>query len=384
MLFLNIQQNEPIMKKLLLLVLSIFILFNSYSQDFFNTDFNKRKKYIILCDPTVSRIKTIQYLTNANLFKVKKNKVKFVGVYFDDQKYDFSKTKQYIEENNLKNFFLHEISGDLNENNLFENNDVTDDLKMVFKNSIGVIFFGGPDIPPGVYGEENTLSVVTDPERHFFETTFLYHLLGGYQDEGYKPYLESRPDYVVTGFCLGMQTMNVATGGTLIQDIPAEVYDANTPEETIKTGRINMHRNYWQKINDDKLLMGINLHTIQFTGHPFFGKVVDVPKRFEPRIYSSHHQAAEKLGKGMEITALSPDGKIIEGLVHNKYPNVFAVQFHPEVSALYENMYERKFHPEDEPMTYHKIIGKQSVRFHEKYWGHISHVFKKVKKPKNK
>jgi hypothetical protein len=39
---------------------------------------------------------------------------------------------------------------------------ITEELKFVFRNSVGIFFFGGPDIPPAVYGEENTLSVVTD------------------------------------------------------------------------------------------------------------------------------------------------------------------------------------------------------------------------------
>src|SRR5690606_40614006 len=69
-------------------------------------------------------------------------------------------------------------------------------------------------IPPGVYGEENTLSVITDPQRHYFETTFLFQLLGGFWNEDFKPFLNEKPKYMVTGFCLGMQTMNVATGGT--------------------------------------------------------------------------------------------------------------------------------------------------------------------------
>jgi putative glutamine amidotransferase len=177
-----------------------------------------------------------------------------------------------------------------------------------------------------------------------------------------------------------MQTMNVATGGTLIQDIPAEIYQANSPEETLKIGRTNLHRNYWQEISDDSLLMGINLHTIKFTDNPFFGEAVKVPKRWEPRVYSSHHQAADKLGMGLEVTAVSPDGKIVEGLAHSRFPNVFAVQFHPEVPGLYEDLYVRKFHPEDTPMSYNDIIGKQSVKFHEKYWGHISEVLRKAKR----
>jgi putative glutamine amidotransferase len=380
----EIQSNSASMKRLLLLVIACYFVLGAYSQDFFNTDFKKNKRYVILCDPTVQRVKTVQYLTGVNLLNVKKNKVKFVGVYYKDQNYDFSQTKKYIEENHLDNFFLHEISGELNEENLFENNAVSVELKKVFDNSVGVFFFGGPDIPPGIYGEENTLSVVTDPNRHFFEATFLYHLLGGYQDDNFNSFLDSRPDYLVSGFCLGMQTMNVATGGTLIQDIPSELFGAETPEATLKIGRTNLHRNYWQNIVNDTLLMGVNLHTINFTDNPFFGDRVRVKKRITPRIYSSHHQAADKLGKNLEVSCVSPDGKIVEGLTHSKYKNVFAVQFHPEVPALYEDMYVRKFHPEDLAQSYKAILGKQSVRFHEAYWNYISDELKSVKKPKNK
>ena len=367
------------MKRLILIQVFILFFLCGFSQDFFNTDFNHRKKYIILTNPTVGNLKTIQFLVNADLLDVNSRKAKFVGVYYEKQNYDFKETKKFIEKNHLENFYLQEIKGELNEKNLFQQNDCTEQLKKVFENSVGVFFFGGPDIPPGEYGEENTLSVVTDPGRHYFETTFLFHLLGGYWNEDFEPFLTEKPKYLVTGFCLGMQTMNVATGGTLIQDIPSEIYGATTPEDILNLGRTNLHRNYWQEIVEDSLLMGINLHTIQFTKHPFFGVAVDVSKKFEPRVYSSHHQAAEKIGKGLEITALSPDGKIVEGLAHNKYPNVFAVQFHPEVPGLYEDLYVRKFNPDDKPQSYNDIIGKKSVKFHEKYWAHISDILRKAK-----
>jgi len=367
------------MKKLILLLISIACFSGAFSQDFFNSDFNPGKKYIILTNPTVGNLKTIQFLVNAELLDVNTRKTKFVGVYYTGQDYDFSETKLYIENNKLDNFYLHEIKGELNETNLFKQNDCSAELKKVFDNSIGVFFFGGPDIPPGVYGEENTLSVVTDPGRHYFETTFLFHLLGGFWNEDFEPFLNEKPKYLVTGFCLGMQTMNVATGGTLIQDIPAEIYGTTTPKATVEIGRANLHRNYWQEIVEDSLLMGINLHTIQFTNHPFFGKAVEVSKGFKPRVLSSHHQAAEKIGKNLEVTALSPDGKIVEGLAHKKYPNVFAVQFHPEVPALYEDLYVRKFNPDDKPQSYNDIIGKKSVKFHEKYWNNISIVLRKAK-----
>ncbi|HKJ79061.1 MAG TPA: hypothetical protein VKA10_05980, partial [Prolixibacteraceae bacterium] len=171
------------MKRVLLVLLVFSFALNLSAQDFFRTDFNKRKKYIILTNPTVHNIKTIRYLTNAGLLDISQRKTKFVGVYFDGQDYDFNASIAYIEENKLKNFYLHEVRGELNIENLFEENSCTGDIKTIFANSVGIFFFGGPDIPPAVYGEENTLSVVTDPERHYFETTFLFHLLGGYQNE---------------------------------------------------------------------------------------------------------------------------------------------------------------------------------------------------------
>jgi putative glutamine amidotransferase len=315
------------MKRFLLFLFVFTFSLSVFSQNFFREDFNTHKKYVILTNPTVQNLKTVQYLVNAHLLDVNR-KIKFVGVYYEGQNYDFSQTRNYIDENGLKNFYLHEVRGALNESNIFDDNNCVADLKTIFENSVGVFFFGGPDIPPAVYGEENTRSVVTDPNRHLFESTFLYHLLGGYQNENYQPFLQNRPRYLVTGFCLGMQTMNVATGGTLIQDIPAELFGAETPDAALKIGRANLHRNYWQEIVQDTLLMSCNLHTIAFTDNHFFGDIVNVPKRWSPRVYSSHHQAAEKLGKGM---------------------------------------------------SYNDIIGKQSVKFHVKYWNHISEVLKKAK-----
>ncbi len=367
------------MKRLIFFIIGITCFVAASSQDFFDSDFNKNKKYILLTNPTVDNLKAIQFLMDNRLLRINNRKVNLVGVYYKNQGGDFGKTKNYIAKNNLKNIFLQEISGDLNEKNLFEHNACTGQLRKVFDNSIGVFFFGGPDIPPGVYGEENTRSVVTDPERHFFEATFLFHLLGGSQNTTYRAFLNDKPNYLVTGFCLGMQTMNVATGGTLIQDIPYELFGAETAEATLKIGQANLHRNYWQEISDDSLLMGINLHTIRFTENPFFGETIKLPKHMEPRVVSSHHQAAEKLGLGMEITALSPDGKIVEALVHNHYPNVFASQFHPEVPGIYKDLYVRKFQPSDEPHSYHDLIGKGSVKFHKKYWRHISQVLRKAK-----
>jgi putative glutamine amidotransferase len=366
------------MKKLIFINLLLFFSTALFAQNFFREDFDTAKKYILLANPTKNNIETIDFLITKKLLKINARKVNFVGVYHENQDYDFTETRSFIEKNGLNYIKLHEIRGELNETRLFEQNPVSNDLKFIFQNSVGIFFFGGADIPPTVYGEENSLSAVTEAERHYFETTFLFHLLGGFQNESFTPFLETNPEYFITVFCLGMQTMNVATGGTLIQDIPSEIYGATNDETALQTEKENLHRNYWQNISDDPQLMGINFHTIHFTEHPFFTQKVKAGKKSVPKVCSSHHQAAEKLGKGLEVTAVSPDGKIVEGLAHSRYPHVFAVQFHPEVPALHENREKRKFNPDDEPMTYHEIIGKGGSKFHKKYWRYISKTLKKA------
>ncbi len=362
----------------MLSVLILFFCINLTAQDFFRGDFDESKTYILLANPTAANIETVQFLIENKLLKVNPQKVSFVGVYHEDQQYDFEETAQFIKKEGLTNFFLHEFRSPMDEKQLFESNNLTQELKFLFEHSVGIFFFGGPDIQPSLYGEKNTLSVVTDPERHKFEASFLFHLLGGFQNEDFNPFLNENPNYLVTGFCLGLQTMNIATGGTLIQDIPEEVYGASTPEATVKTGKENMHRNYWQKISNDQQLMSINFHSIQFTKNPFFLKKVKVKSNVAPIVYSSHHQAVEKKGKGMEVTAYSSDGKIVEGLAHSSYPHVFSVQFHPEVPALYEERETFKFKPDDTPQTYYQIIDKDSRKFHERYWMYISKTVKKA------
>ncbi|MFN2313718.1 MAG: gamma-glutamyl-gamma-aminobutyrate hydrolase family protein, partial [Bacteroidales bacterium] len=94
-------------------------------------------------------------------------------------------------------------------------------------------------------------------------------------------------------------------------------------------------------------------------------------------VYSHHHQAIGDVAPAFAVTALSDYGKIVEGIAHKKYPNVFSVQFHPEVSSLYEDRDLVRFAPEDTPATLHSMLDKKSLKFHKKYWGHISAVIRK-------
>jgi putative glutamine amidotransferase len=333
---------------------------------------------IVLANPTARNIEITAFLISHGIFSVNTESVRFLGVFHPGQTYDFSQSQAYIDQHNLTWISLREIPGKITTEDVFSHNDCTPAFREVFEQTSGILFFGGPDIQPELYGEENLYSDVTDPARHLFEVSLAFHLTGSSRNPEFVPFLAERPEYLVTGFCLGMQTMNVAAGGTLWQDIPAQLYNRMTPEETVITGRENLHRNYWQLFNQEEQLMGINLHSIRFTKHPFFGKTIGISKKSKPRIYSSHHQSPKDIGAGYEITALSPDGKVIEGLAHSRFPHVFGVQFHPEVPALYEDREWWKFEPGDKPRTMHRIIGKRSVRFHKKYWEHISFIIDRM------
>jgi len=362
------------MKKLLLTITFFFVALLAWPQDFFRGDFSGNKDYLILVNPTIGNIEVVSFLVNKKILDIDTARVGLVGVYHSSQKYDFSRSADYISKNAIGNYHLFEVRGDLTPESLFRENDCTADFRKIFRNSVGIIFFGGADIPPAVYGEENLYSETDDPGRHFFEVSFLFHLLGGSRNRSFVPFLEENPAYLVTGFCLGMQSMNVATGGTLYQDIPAQIYNSFKPETTVKIDRPDLHRNYWQEIVKDPVLMGINLHPVSFTDNGFFGTTVKVSKTLRPLVYSSHHQSVKDVGDGFEVTAVSHDGKVVEGLAHKKYHNVFAVQFHPEVSALYEDRAKVKFNPGDKPATLHHMLGRKSLAFHRLYWGHISDV----------
>jgi putative glutamine amidotransferase len=366
------------MRRVILFFLFIILAVNISAQDFFRQDFNRKKTYVLLANPTESNIITLNYLIKNHILKINTSKIKFVGIYHEGQKYNFNKTLNYIKKQNLKNFYLHEFRGQLDIKDLFVKNNLSHEIQKIYEYSAGIFFFGGPDIPPEVYGQNNTMSKVTDPMRHFFELTFLFHLIGGYQDESFMPLLQNKPLYFITGFCLGLQTMNVAAGGSLIQDIPAEIFGAKTPDAIVKAGRNNLHKNYWPELSDDTLLTTCNIHPIRFTDHPFFGRKVKVPVQLRPLVYSSHHQAIKETGKDLVITALSIDEKIIEAIAHNRYPNVFSVQFHPEIPALYEKMQQIKYHPDDTPCTHNEYIGKESLNFHKKYWRFISKALRKA------
>jgi len=146
----------------------------------------------------------------------------------------------------------------------------------------GLLLPGGSDLEPNLYGQVNTASQNIDPVRDAAELW----LLNCFVAKG-KP---------VFGICRGLQVINVAFGGTLLQDVGGH--------------------------NADKL--GDRFHNTYATAGTFPALLYS--STFF--VNSAHHQAAGQPGQGLCIVQRSEDG-IAEALCHETLP-VFAVQWHPE------------------------------------------------------
>ncbi|MEN8249250.1 MAG: gamma-glutamyl-gamma-aminobutyrate hydrolase family protein [Bacteroidota bacterium] len=361
--------------KRIALILVVFIsvgISTGISQKKNTTD----KTEIILVNPGVFYLKSLNYLNENKIIDIEN--VEYQAVFYTRNEISYDDAKKYIKENNIENIVLSKVNGDLTPDNLFERNSCTQSFVSLFENSDGIIFLGGADIPSGIFGQKTSLLAgIKTPNRHYFELSFLYHLLGRAGDD-YTPLLESNPEYVVYGICLGMQTMNVATGGDMYQDIPSEVYGLQYVEDVLALGENKIHKNYWRNIDTNKELTGHSFHQIKFTDNPFFTKKLKQKKNYQPYIVSSHHQAIKNIGKGFEVAAISLDGKIVEAIYHSKYKNVLGVQFHPEFYYIHDPD-SKKFKVktgDQENLTEHEIIkGYGSYPFHLRYWEYFSDLF---------
>ncbi len=334
------------------------------------------KPTIVLMHPTVRNINTFEYLTGEGILPFPGD-YKALGVYHSQGSYDYEQSINYILRENLTHFRLFEIDEKLNPENIYHKNDCSKIFKTVFENSEGVIFFGGPDIPPACYGKPtNLLTVITDVHRHYLELSMLFHLLGGYQDTLFSPLMQNDPAYRVLGICLGMQTINVATGGTLIQDIPTEIYNLKTVEDVLKQDVNKQHRNYYTTFGvDDNLIRG-NFHQIRFKKSTLFDSLNAFSPKF-PFVWSSHHQTPGKLGKDLIPIAWSMDGKVVEAVKHKKFPNVTGVQFHPEVFSIYEPDDKMAQYPqqEDKKSYLDMYPGYKGENFHRAFWKYIGNQY---------
>jgi putative glutamine amidotransferase len=331
--------------------------------------------------PSLGDLKALVQLRDRGLISVENLLV--IGLYHEKQLTSFTSSKSFAQKNGHEWIRFHEIKGDLDPDTLFQKNALSEELEKIFSHSDGLILFGGADIPPSVYKEKTSLLTgISTPYRSLLDTMAVFHLLGGWQNENFVPYLESREEFPILGLCLGCQSLNVGTGGTLHQDIPSGIYEKKYVEDVIALGRENWHNNPFCSLYP-KGLRSSNMHRIKLVTDGKFVRDWAFTKKDTPHVYSSHHQAVKKLGKGIKIIATSLDGKVIEAIDHTKFPNVLGVQFHPEARSLWDPDQKSRLTPDDkEESSLISILENNppGLAFHEKIWSWFSQKLKDSQK----
>ncbi len=363
------------MKKAVLIFLIVNILFLPvFAQDFVS---NQDKTKIILVNPGVFYLKSLVYLTDNKIIDIEN--LEYLAVFYEKSEISIDEAKEYVRENNIDYIKFQIVKGDLSPKNLYHKNSCTDSFKKLVNETGGIIFLGGWDLPANVYDQKTSLLTgIHTPNRHYFELSFLYHLLGRAGTDEQIPLLEKKPDYIVFGICLGMQSMNVATGGDMYQDIPHDIYGLDYVEDVLAMDKDNIHRSYWRNISTDKNLDNHSLHQIRLTDKKFWKKNFAVKKDETPYVVSSHHQAVKNIGKGFKVIATSMDGKVVEALKHEKYKKVLGVQFHPEFYTLHDpESKEMKIKPSDTKLlTEHEMMKRLGgYDFQVQYWKYFSSLF---------
>lgn len=149
----------------------------------------------------------------------------------------------------------------------------------------GLFLTGGGDVEPRYYGEERR-PFCGEPEEGRDELEFT--LIRAFLDAG-KP---------IFGICRGLQVLNVALGGTLWQDLPAQV-------------GLEGH--------------GDGVHPVRAAEGSLFRRLFGA----EFPVNSYHHQAVKDLAPGLIPGAWDESGRIVEAFFHRTLP-IWAVQWHPE------------------------------------------------------
>ena len=162
----------------------------------------------------------------------------------------------------------------------------------------GVLLTGGEDIEPSLYNEDRHPSTQdAEPGRDALELAIARRAIDA--------------DLPLFAICRGLQVMNVAAGGTLVQDIPSEI------------GQMISH--------DQRVPRDFEAHTVRIKPGTKLADALasEIDDHGETRVNSRHHQAVGALAPDMEITAVAPDG-ITEAIERTDRRFCVGVQWHPE------------------------------------------------------
>jgi putative glutamine amidotransferase len=171
----------------------------------------------------------------------------------------------------------------------------------VIRTASGLLLTGGGDVDPAIYGApaHPTYSPVEDG-RDSYEIELVNRAI--------------ETNLPILAICRGVQVLNVARGGTLVQDIPTELSGALRhrfpvpPHEAVKPAH-----DVW--VERESLLGRL------LTPHLDASDTCVVNSR--------HHQAVQRLGQGLTVVATAPDG-VIEAVEAPELRFCLGVQWHPE------------------------------------------------------
>jgi putative glutamine amidotransferase len=197
--------------------------------------------------------------------------------------------------------WIRSIDGSVDILRLSHELDNADEIEMLD----GLLLAGGGDVHPRYYGKENQLGRAkgVNEQRDEFEFAVI------------KRALET--DRPILGICRGMQVMNVYLGGSLTIDLVSGGFQDHT---SLAEDRVTMHG---VSIEPNSLL------------HVLTGST-------ETEVNTFHHQAIERLGKGLMCTAISQDNVVEAGewALKDNMPFLMLVQWHPE--RLQETLFSQK------------------------------------------
>jgi putative glutamine amidotransferase len=167
----------------------------------------------------------------------------------------------------------------------------------VIRSAQGILLPGGGDVMPSIYGEAAHRSYsAAEPGRDDYELELARRAV--------------EADVPLLGICRGIQVLNVARGGSLVQDIQDEI--GITVNHTQRDTPVTIAHEVW--ISEGSLLDRLMRERLESDSCP---------------VNSRHHQAPKVLGAGLIVSATAPDG-VIEAIEDSSRRFCLGVQWHPE------------------------------------------------------
>jgi putative glutamine amidotransferase len=176
--------------------------------------------------------------------------------------------------------------------------DVSHSARDLVQQLDGVLLTGGGDIDPVLYGEARHPTVEdAEPGRDEFELDLARRAMDA--------------NLPLLAICRGVQVLNVAAGGTLVQDIPSATasrlaHSIETPKDAVA-------------------------HEVEITAGSQLARALGPAVSASQccRVNSRHHQSIQRIGQSLVVSATAADG-VIEAVERPAASFCVGVQWHPE------------------------------------------------------